>query len=124
MLYNDGTCESLKVAIDTRKDDRDITLPCHKPVIDPTVTKIIKPTYFQTSDGRAWLVYFTKSSSSDDIYFVRLRLEPESLQILDTVTKFKIARDDQSAKLAGYAVVDGILGANLVTICKWIETCL
>lgn len=118
VLYNDGTCESLQLAIDTRKEERNMTSICHKPVVDPTSTKIIKPTCFRTPDGKIFIAYFTKQSSSNDIYMVRLKLESESLQLYEQVVKFKIARDDQSTQLSGYALVDGLMGANLVTICK------
>lgn len=87
-------------------------------MVDPATNTIIKSTYFQTPSGKLFLAYFSKPSNSDDIYLARLRLEAESLQILEPVTKFKIARDDKSSQLKGYAVVDGLLGANLITICK------
>lgn len=119
MLYADGTCESLELAIDTRKETRDDTSICHKPVIaDPSTIKILKPTHFRAPDGKLFLTYFTKKTTKNDLYLVRLRIEPESLQIMDTVTKFKVTRIDTDAELKGYAVVNGILGANLVTICE------
>lgn len=119
VLYTDGTCESLDLAIDTRKEERNETSICHKPVIlDVSSTKILMPTYFKTPDAKLFLAYFIKSSTNSSIYLVRLRLEPESLQIMDAVTKFRIARDDQGSELKAYAVVDGIMGANLITICK------
>lgn len=118
MLYTDGTCESLELAIDTRKEERNDTAICHKPVItDSGATNIQTPTYFKTPDGRLFLAYFTKSAKKNATYMVLLRIEPESLQIMEAATRFRIARDDQGAELNGYAVVDGLMGANLVTIC-------
>lgn len=118
VLYVDGTCESLELAIDTRKQTRDDTSICHKPVIaDPESIKILKTAYFRTSDGRVFLTYFTRRTGKNDIYLIRLRIEPESLQIMDTVTKIRIARVDPETELKGYAVVNGLLGANLITIC-------
>lgn len=120
VLYTDGTCESLELAIDTRKEDRNDSSICYKPVIIDSTSKILTPTYFKTPDSKLFLTYFIKSSTNNEMYLVRLRIEPESLQIMDAVTKFRISRDDQGTELRGFAVVDGIMGANMITICKCI----
>lgn len=118
VLYTDGTCESLELAIDTRKEERSDLSICHKSLIIDDATEILTPSYFKTPDDKLYLTFFTKETEKNVVYLVRVRIEPESLQIMDAVTKIRLAREDQDTELKGYAVVDGVLGANLITICE------
>lgn len=118
VLYNDGTCESLEIAIDKRKEDRNNGIPTNKAIVDAATTTIVKAAYFKTANDHILLTYFTKSRKNDDIHLVFFKLDSESLQLVGPVNKVKLLRDGRSAELSGYTVVDGIMWPHLVTICE------
>lgn len=119
VLYTDGTCESLEYAIDKKKDDRDISIPCNKPVIDSESVSITDITYFKTSNDSILIAYFTKSIKNQDVQLVYFRVDSETFQLCEPVYRIKLIRKDKGSKLCGYTVVDGVTSPQLVTICKY-----
>lgn len=118
VLYNDGSCESLELAIDTRKEDKST----HKAIVDTSNCVITKPAYLKVANGKILMTYFTKSVDGDEVYLVCFKIDNESLQIYETARKCRVARDDGGSRLNGYAVVDGIMGPSLISICKSTST--
>lgn len=118
VLYNDGSCESLELAIDTRKEDKSDGSGFHKAIVDPSNSVITKPAYFKVANGKILMTYFTKSLDSNEVFLVCFKIDIESLQIYETARKCRVTRDDGGSRLNGYAVVDGIMGPSLISICK------
>lgn len=114
VVYRDGTTESLKVCIETRKSDKHL-----KPIVlvDQQQT-IHNVSVFATADQSVWLSYFVKSVSGGQVEFVYFRLNNETLVPTGNVFRFQLARAEQNASLIGYCVVEGDIQPNLVTICK------
>lgn len=118
VLYSDGTCESLQYAIGERKEDRDLSLACNKPLIDASSTSITSIAYFKTSDGKVQLTYFTKVQKTNEVQLVCFKIDDETFQLLEPIHRLKLARKDKIGKLCGFTVVDGLTCPNLITICK------
>lgn len=113
ILYKDGTTESLKVAIDTRKAEKVI-----KPIVRTDEQSIHNVAIFNTTDQTVWISYFVKNVKSGQVEFIYFRLNSETLIPSGKVFKFQLARTEQNASLIGYCVVDGDVQPSLVTICK------
>lgn len=87
----------------------------NKPIVDPNTTDIFDPTFFMVGETILF-TYFTRKA--DDVHLVFFELNGDTLRIEGSVTKLKLAREDQQTKLVGCTVVDSILCPQLVTICK------
>lgn len=113
LLYKDGTTESLKVAIESRKSDKDV-----KPIVRVEEQTIHNVAIFTSADQAVWLSYFAKNTRSGQVEFIYFRLHSETLIPSGKIFKFQLARTEQQASLIGYCVVDGEQQPSLVTICE------
>lgn len=120
ILYKDGTTESLKLCIDSRKSEKET-----KAIVRPDEQTIHNVAIFTTNDQSVWLSYFAKNVRSGHVEFIYFRLNGETLVPSGKVFKFHLARTEQQASLIGYCVVDGDAQPSLVTICEFIfyNTC-
>lgn len=114
VLYRDGTCESLKSAIETRKQE----LSTVRSVVNPATTKISNICAFLGADEKLVLTYFVKDSSSEDLEFVYFKLDNEAYEQEGTLHKHKFSRREQGALLSGCTLVEGESFPSLISICK------
>lgn len=118
VLYMDGTCESLEYAIDTRKEKKDLSLPQFKPIFDSTTVDILNAVHFKTANDTQLFTYFAKCRETNETSLIHFKIDNESLRIAGPISRIKLQRDEQSIKLCGFTVADGVSSCQLVTICK------
>lgn len=117
VLYDDGTCESLESAVDTRNDDRkDPENILTKPNIDPTKETILNVTIITLDSGDTMLAYFVKDQEGESLTLNYVLLEKESLKSTKGFHKIKLERIEQKVHLVGQSIVDGSGGPCLITI--------
>lgn len=120
VLYDDGTCESLESAVDTRNDDRkDPDNILTKPHIDPTKETILNVTIITLDSGDTMLAYFVKDQEGESLTLNYVLLEKESLKSTKGFHKIKLERIEQKVHLVGQSIVDGSGGPCLITICMY-----
>lgn len=119
VLYEDGTCESLESAVDTRNEDRKDPENIFKnPNIDPANESILNATSLTLDSGEIMLAYFVKDQDTSLTLNYAL-LEKESLKTPNGFHKIKLERIEQKVHLVGQSIVDGSGGPSLITICKF-----
>lgn len=118
VLYDDGTCESLESAVNTRNEDRkapgDIA---RKPNVDPAKETISDVRVITLDNGDIMLVYFVKDLEDESVVMNYSLLEKESLKSVKGFHKIKLERREQKVHLVGQCIVDGSGGPSLITIC-------
>ncbi|XP_053687428.1 nucleolar protein 11-like isoform X2 [Sabethes cyaneus] len=117
VLYDDGTCESLQSAVDTRNEDRktpdSIT---RKPNIDPARETILEICTVPLTTGDTMLAYFVRDLTTGVIELHFTQLTKENLKPRNGFRKIKLARLEKNVQLVGQCIVDGEAGPALVTI--------
>ncbi|KXJ76374.1 hypothetical protein RP20_CCG009711 [Aedes albopictus] len=117
VLYDDGSCESLESAVDTRNEDRkDPENILKKPNIDSVKETILNVTAITVDSGDTILAYFVKDQEEETLTLNYALLEKESLKPLKGFHKIKLQRIEQKVHLVGQSIVDGSAGPSLITI--------
>uniref|UniRef100_A0A182J4C1 Uncharacterized protein n=1 Tax=Anopheles atroparvus TaxID=41427 RepID=A0A182J4C1_ANOAO len=117
VLYNDGTCESLESALETRKDDKtnaDGTGP--KGNVDPQTHSIRDVQVLQLEDGTPLLTYFVRREEDGATELNYALLNKSDLKVRKTFDKIKLERIGGGTKLAGCCIVDGSDGPSLISV--------
>lgn len=117
VFYEDGTCESLQSAIDTRNEDRknpDGIL--RQPSIDPARETILEVTTVILASGDTMLTYFVKELTTGIIELHFTQLTKENLKPVNGFQKIKLVRVEKNVQLVGQCIVDGDGGPSLVTV--------
>ncbi|XP_017072346.1 nucleolar protein 11 [Drosophila eugracilis] len=105
VLYSDGYCQNLSQALDSRKDQKEDTAE----QLALAASKIIsKPTVNTLAEGQEVLTYFEEIKATGELQLIRLSLTTASRR------KYLIKRED--VRLTGYAVVEGDVAPQLLTI--------
>ncbi|KAL9907248.1 nucleolar protein 11 [Glossina fuscipes fuscipes] len=110
VLYDDGSFECLKTAIDTRKEGREITsVPQHLQLVPDL--NLNKGRIFTLPNGKQILTYFETNHTSGECYLVRLPLEDENLR-----QRYPLKRGNLQTTVCGAAVIEGDGVPSLCTI--------
>lgn len=118
VLYDDGSCESLEAAVDTRNEDRKNPEQIERPVpnVDSTKESVGDVTMVALDSGRLMLGYFVKDNESGAMVLNYCLLAEESLRPERGFRKVKLERAEQKVHLVGQSVVEGGGSASLITI--------
>uniref|UniRef100_A0A1A9ZKK8 Nucleolar protein 11 n=1 Tax=Glossina pallidipes TaxID=7398 RepID=A0A1A9ZKK8_GLOPL len=101
VLYDDGSFESLKTAIDTRKEGKQITsVPQHLQLLPDF--SLNKGRIFTLPSGKQILTYFETNHTSGECHLVRLPLEDENLR-----QRYPLKRGNLQTTVCGAAVIEG-----------------
>ncbi|XP_055624508.1 nucleolar protein 11-like [Toxorhynchites rutilus septentrionalis] len=117
VLYDDGSCESLESAVDTRNKDRknpdDVMKNSN---VDPKRQAIQEVKITSLEDGEIMLVYFVKDIESGTIELNYTLLTKDSLISDKEFRKIKLERMQQNVQLVGQCIVEGSGYPSLITI--------
>lgn len=118
VLYDDGTCESLESAVDTRNKDRKSPEQIvSKPNVDPAKESIVDVCTVPLDNGRLVLGYFVKDNESGAMTLNYCLLAEEILKPGPKgFRKIKLERAEQKVHLVGQSLVEGGESASLITI--------
>ncbi|KAH8258812.1 hypothetical protein KR038_009986 [Drosophila bunnanda] len=107
VLFSDGDCQTLSQALGSRKDQNEDTAL----QLALAASKVIsKPTIYTMPQGQQVLTYFEETKATGELQLIRVSLETA------TRREYVIKRED--VRLTGYAVIDGDMAPQLLTICK------
>ncbi|XP_058463229.1 nucleolar protein 11 [Malaya genurostris] len=117
IIYDDGTCESLESAVQTRNKDR-LNPDCivRKPNIDPTRMTVEQVSTTTIATGEILLTYFVKEIESGAVELNLVLLNKENLKPVGDFQKIRLERREQNVQLVGQCIVDASGGPSLVTI--------
>ncbi|XP_055531143.1 nucleolar protein 11 [Wyeomyia smithii] len=117
VLYDDGSCESLQSAIDTRNEDRKNPDSVVKQSnIDPARETILEVCTVILASGDVILAYFVKETASGIIEVHFTQLTKENLKPAKGFRKIKLVRLEKNVQLVGQCIVDADGGPSLITI--------
>jgi hypothetical protein len=120
VLYQDGTCESLESALETRKLDKENppidTLPSQN-LIYSSITNV---NVLETNQAEYLLTYFRVNSLTGAVELNYMLLDNEVLKPVESPKVIKLERLEPNVKLLGYTVADGNFHPSLITICKFL----
>uniref|UniRef100_A0A8D8CQY3 Nucleolar protein 11-like n=2 Tax=Culex pipiens TaxID=7175 RepID=A0A8D8CQY3_CULPI len=117
VLYDDGSCESLESAVDTRNEDRKAPEQIERgvPVVDVARESIVDVCTVVLDSGRLVLGYFVRDGESGTMTLNYCLLAEESLKPLG-FRKVKLERAEQKVHLVGQSLVEGGGSVSLITI--------
>lgn len=122
VLYDDGSCESLEAAVDTRNEDRKNPEQIERPaaIVDSSKETIVDVTMVALDSGRLVLGYFIKDNESGATTVLHYcLLAEESLRPERGFRKVQLERPEQKVHLVGQSLVEGGGSASLITICEY-----
>ncbi|XP_001845742.2 LOW QUALITY PROTEIN: uncharacterized protein LOC6035591 [Culex quinquefasciatus] len=117
VLYDDGSCESLESAVDTRNEDRKAPEQIERgvPVVDAARESIVDVCTVALDSGRLVLGYFVRDGESGAMTLHYCLLAEESLKPL-RFRKVRLERAEQKVHLVGQSLVEGGGSVSLITI--------
>ncbi|XP_005182464.2 nucleolar protein 11 [Musca domestica] len=113
VLYVDGSCELLAKALESRKEDANITTAQQLELSNKL--SFSNASVFVLANGSKILTYFERNSLNGDYYLVRLPLSENGAE-LEAPKRFKLSRENLSVTVAGAAVIEGGGVPALLTI--------
>lgn len=117
VLYDDGTCESLESAVNTRNEDRKFSDDIvRKPNVDTAKETIVDVRVITLDNGDVILAYFVRDMEEESVVLNYSLLEKENLKSVKGFHKVKLERMEQKVQLVGQCIVDGSGGPSLITI--------
>ncbi|KFB48666.1 AGAP007145-PA-like protein [Anopheles sinensis] len=117
VLYNDGTCESLESALETKKQDKanpDAT--ARKANVNPQTHSIRDVQLLTLEDGTPLITYFVKREEDGQTELNYALLNKSDLKVVKTFEKVKLVRSGSETKLVGCCIVDGSDGPSLLSV--------
>lgn len=120
VLYDDGSCESLESAVDTRNEDRKAPEQIERgvPIVDAARESIVDVCTVALDSGRLVLGYFVRDGESGAMTLHYCLLAEESLKPL-RFRKVRLERAEQKVHLVGQSLVEGGGSVSLITICEY-----
>lgn len=107
VLYSDGSCQPLSMALESRKNQKEDTAEQLALASSKTLSK---PTVHTLENGQKWLTYFEEKHATGEFNLIRQSLSSPKKRV------YPIKRE--TVRLTGHAVVEGDSGPQLMTICK------
>lgn len=117
VLYNDGTCESLESALETKKQDKsNQDAIARKGNVDPQTHSIRDVQVLTLEDGTSLITYFVKREEDGLTELNYALLNKSDLKVHKTFEKVKLVRSGSETKLVGRCIVDGSDGPSLLSV--------
>ncbi|XP_073843699.1 nucleolar protein 11 [Musca autumnalis] len=113
VLYVDGSCELLAKAIESRKEDANITTA--QQVELSKKLAFTNTAVYNMANGSRILTYFERNNINGDYYLVRVPLSVSG-DVTEPPKRFKLLRENLSVTVAGAAVIEGDGVPMLLTI--------
>ncbi|XP_055606734.1 uncharacterized protein LOC129754609 [Uranotaenia lowii] len=117
VLYEDGSCESLESAVETRNEDRkDPDNVRGKANIDMAGETILEVITVPSGEEEFMLAYFVREQASGTVVLNYALLTKDSLKPDGGFRKIRLERGEQKVQLMGQTIVDGSVHPMLISI--------